>query len=207
MFFPPHRKIVIKIGKKKKRKPESSEESDDDPPPRHSSKDVDSVRLYTDTRRWTQTDVWCTSEYLTGVWNLHPELWDGACWEFAFIWLFFFICCGVTSLPKANWRSVFGLTVGAAAEPRRKASGFRFWAPAGSSVWFRWRSYSGLGYLKVHILICVDDGDVKQIAPSRAHAHTSTAAGEDDMLQVFFSSLDNMMHRFAFFKCWIIPRN
>lgn len=89
VFFPPHRKIVIKIGKKKKRKPESSEESDDDPPPRHSSKDVDSVRLYTDTRRWTQTDVWCTSEYLTGVWNLHPELWDGACGEFAFIWLFF----------------------------------------------------------------------------------------------------------------------
>lgn len=69
-------------------------------------------------------------------------------------------------------------------------------------MWFRWRSYSGLGYLKVHILICVDDGDVKTtVALSRAHAHTSTAAGEDDMLQVFFSSLDNMMHRFAFFKC------
>lgn len=54
-------------------------------------------------------------------------------------------------------------------------------------MWFRWRSYSGLGYLKVHILICVDDGDVKTtVALSRAHAHTSTAAGEDDMLQVFF---------------------
>lgn len=122
-------------------------------------------------------------------WGLKPSSWTvrrclwGICLHLT---VFFFICCGVTSLPKANWRSVFGLTVGAAAEPRRKASGFRFWAPAGSSVWFRWRSYSGLGYLKVHILICVDDGDVKQIAPSRAHAHTSTAAGEDDMLQVFF---------------------
>lgn len=143
-------------------------------------------------------------------WGLKPSSWTvrrclwGICLHLT---VFFFICCGVTSLPKANWRSVFGLTVGAAAEPRRKASGFRFWAPAGLSVWFRWRSYSGLGYLKVHILICVDDGDVKQIAPSRAHAHTSTAAGEDDMLQVFFSSLDNMMRRFAFFKCWIIPRN
>lgn len=49
-FFPPCRKIVIKIGKKKKRKPESSEEeSDDDPPPRHSLKDVDSVRGSTHT--------------------------------------------------------------------------------------------------------------------------------------------------------------
>lgn len=143
-------------------------------------------------------------------WGLKPSSWTvrRCLWGICLHLTVFFICCGVTSLPKANWRSVFGLTVGAAAEPRRKASGFRFWAPAGLSVWFRWRSYSGLGYLKVHILICVDDGDVKTtVALSRAHAHTSTAAGEDDMLQVFFSSLDNTMHRFAFFKCWIIPRN
>lgn len=62
-------------------------------------------------------------------WGLKPSSWTetmlvGICLHLTV----FFMCCGVTSLPKENWRSVFGLTVGAAAEPRRKASGFSFWA-------------------------------------------------------------------------------